>query len=80
MESPDVTALMQRINQAGVPVRLAGAIYFFNREMILTGGGAKMWEWEKRLYAVLIRNARPAKDYYHIPPSQIIELGLPLQL
>jgi KUP system potassium uptake protein len=80
MESPDVSVLMLRINQAGVPVRLAGAIYFFNREMILTGGGARMWEWEKRLYAVLIRNARPAKDYYHIPPSQIIELGLPLQL
>ena len=35
MESPDVTALMLRINRAGVPVRLAGAIYFFNREMIL---------------------------------------------
>ena len=80
MESPNVSALMARINAAGVPVSLAGAIYFFNREMILTGGGAKMWEWEKRLYAVLIRNARPAKDYYHIPPSQIIELGLPLQL
>ena len=23
---------------------------------------------------------RPAKDYYRIPPSQIIELGLPVQL
>ena len=45
-----------------------------------SGGGAKMWEWEKRLYSLLTRNARPAKDYYRIPPSQIIELGLPVQL
>jgi KUP system potassium uptake protein len=39
-----------------------------------------MWEWEKALYAFLSRNARPAKDYYKIPPTQIIELGLPIQL
>jgi KUP system potassium uptake protein len=39
-----------------------------------------MWEWQKHLYAVLSRNARSAKDYYQITPSQIIELGLPIQL
>ena len=48
--------------------------------MILSGGNSGMWEWEKSLYGLLIRNARPAKDYYRIPPSQIIEIGLPLQL
>ncbi len=80
MQSPDVGALMEKIQAAKVPVNLHAAIYFFNREMILTGGGAKMWEWEKRLYGLLTRNARPAKDYYRIPPSQIIELGLPVQL
>jgi KUP system potassium uptake protein len=39
-----------------------------------------MWEWEKSFYAFLSRNARPAKDYYRIPPTQIIEIGLPIQL
>jgi KUP system potassium uptake protein len=48
--------------------------------MIIKGGNAKMWEWQKSLYAFLSRNARPAKDYYQITPSQIIEIGLPLQL
>jgi len=48
--------------------------------MIMSGGGSGMWEWEKSLYGFLIRNARPAKDYYRITPSQIIEIGLPLQL
>ena len=47
---------------------------------IITGGNARMWEWQKNLYGVLSRNARPAKDYYQITPSQIIEIGLPLQL
>jgi KUP system potassium uptake protein len=80
MESPDVGALMEKINEYGVPLNAQAATYFFNREMIITGGNARMWEWQKNLYSFLSRNARPAKDYYQITPSQIIEIGLPLQL
>jgi KUP system potassium uptake protein len=80
MQSPDVADLMEKIKAAGVPINPQGATYFFNREMIITGGTARMWEWQKNLYALLSRNARPAKDYYRITPSQIIEIGLPLQL
>jgi KUP system potassium uptake protein len=80
MESPDVTDMMNKIKATGVAINPQGATYFFNREMILTGGNSGMWEWEKSFYAFLSRNARPAKDYYKITPSQIIEIGLPLQL
>jgi len=80
MESPNVSTLLDEIKAAGVPLNPQATTYFFNREMILHGGNSGMWEWEKSLYGVLSRNARPAKDYYQIPPSQIIEIGLPLQL
>lgn len=80
MESPDVGQMMGEISARGVPIAAASAIYFFNREMIITGGNAPMWEWQKNLYGFLSRNARPAKDYYQITPSQIIEIGLPIQL
>lgn len=80
MESPDVGVLMERVRDRGVTINPAAAIYFFNREMIIHGGNAKMFEWQKSLYAFLSRNARPAKDYYQITPSQIIEIGLPVQL
>jgi KUP system potassium uptake protein len=80
MESPNAGNLMQMLEARGVPLNPDRATYFFNREMIITGGNAKMWEWQKNLYSFLSRNARPAKDYFQIPPSQIIEIGLPLQL
>ena len=80
MQSPDVGALMQTIKDQGVPINWRAATYFFNREMIIAGGDSRMWEWQKRLYGVLSRNASPAKDYYQIPPTQIIELGLPIHL
>ena len=80
MESPSVNKLVERIRAQGVPVTPQGTTYYFNREMIITGGSARMFEWQKALYAFLSRNARPVKDYYQILPTQIIEIGLPIQL
>ncbi len=80
MESPSVNKLIDRIRAQGVPVNPQSTTYYFNREMIITGGTAKMFEWQKALYAFLSRNARPVKDYYQIMPTQIIEIGLPVQL
>lgn len=80
MESPDVAALIGEIRARGVPLKPSEATYYFNREMIIAGGEAHMWEWQKYLYGFLSRNARQARDYYQIPPMQIIEVGLPIQL
>jgi KUP system potassium uptake protein len=63
-----------------VALNLGSTTFYFNREMIITGGNARMFEWQKRLYAFLSRNASPVKDYYHLMPTQIIEIGLPVQL
>ncbi len=80
MESPDVATIITRIGERGVPLKAAEATYYFNREMIITGGDARMWDWQKHFYGFLSRNARQARDYYQLPPMQIIEVGLPIQL
>jgi KUP system potassium uptake protein len=80
MESPDVTLLIEELRDRGVPLKPSEATYYFNREMVITGGDARMWEWQKHFYGFLSRNARQARDYYHLPPMQIIEVGMPIQL
>jgi KUP system potassium uptake protein len=80
MESPDVSTLIEEIRERGVPLKPTEATYYFNREMVITGGDARMPEWQKRFYGFLSRNAQQARDYYHLPPMQIIEVGLPIQL
>jgi KUP system potassium uptake protein len=80
MESPDVARLMEQVKESGLAVKLNEATYYFNREMILTGGNTRMFEWQKHFYAFLSRNARQARDYYRLPPMQIIEVGMPIQL
>lgn len=80
MESPDVGDMITRLQMQGIPLNPMGTTFFFNREMIMTGGNARMWEWQKHLYAFLSRNATPIRDYYKIMPTQIFEIGLPVQL
>jgi KUP system potassium uptake protein len=80
MESPDATALLERVAAQGVKIDPAAATYLFNREMVMPDGDAPLPRWQKHLYGFLSRNARPAKDYYGIPPAQIIEIGLPVHL
>jgi len=80
MESPDVGALCLDLKARGVPLKPQEVTFYFNREMIVTGGNARMWEWQKAFYAFLSRNAHPVKDYYKVLPTQIIEIGLPVQL
>ena len=80
MESPDVSTLMENVRDAGIPLKLAEATYYFNREMIITGGETRMFEWQKHFYAFLSRNASQVRDYYRLPPMQIIEVGMPIQL
>lgn len=80
METPDVGNIVERLKMQGIPLNPMGTTFFFNREMIMTGGNARMWEWQKHLYAFLSRNATPVRDYYKILPTQIFEIGLPVQL
>ncbi|HEX7630956.1 MAG TPA: KUP/HAK/KT family potassium transporter [Lacunisphaera sp.] len=80
MQSPDLGELIERIREHHVPIDAQSTVFIFNREMIVTGGNTPLWEWQKRLYRFLSRNANPVKDYYQLPTSQIIEIGLPLQL
>ena len=80
MQSPNISELMERIREHHVPLNPQSTVFVFNREMIVTGGNARMWEWQKRFYRLLSRNATPANNHYRLPVSQIIEIGLPLQL
>ncbi len=80
MEQPNVANICERIAHQDVPLNPGATTFYFNREMIIGGGDARMFKWQKSLYAFLSRNARPVKDYYQILPTRIIEIGLPVQL
>jgi KUP system potassium uptake protein len=59
----------------------AGTVSFYqSRELLHTTGPGKLALWRKKLFTLLSRIARPATGYFELPPRQVIELGIQLEL
>jgi KUP system potassium uptake protein len=77
MESPDVPALMRRAEEQGLAA--PGATYFLGRESIVACAGH--WSgWRERLFSFMHHNARPAAEFFGIPPNQVMEVGAQVEL
>jgi KUP system potassium uptake protein len=38
-----------------------------------------MPRWRKQLFAVMSRNARPATEFFGLPPNRVVELGAQIE-
>jgi KUP system potassium uptake protein len=38
-------------------------------------GHAKLARWRKRIYIFLAHNARPATEFFGLPPNRVVEMG-----
>jgi KUP system potassium uptake protein len=77
MESPNVPKLLAR---ASLPCDLTDATYYLGRETFLAGKGGKMGVVSESLFSFLSRNAKRATEYFSIPPEQVVELGMQIDL
>ncbi len=77
MEKPDVPRLLASAN---LPVDLDDAAYFLGRETFVGGKGGKMGVFSEKLFAFLSRNAKSATSWFGIPPDQVVELGMQIDL
>jgi KUP system potassium uptake protein len=77
MEKPEVPRLLAR---AKLPVDLTDATYFLGRETFVGGKGGKMGVFSETLFAFLSRNARSATSWFAIPPEQVVEVGMQIDL
>jgi KUP system potassium uptake protein len=61
-------------------VKRNGITFYQSREVLLTNGPGKMAAWRKKLFVMLSRLSRPATGYFELPPRQVIELGIQLEV
>jgi KUP system potassium uptake protein len=76
-ETPRVPQLLA---EANLPFDLTDATYYVGRETFLAGSGGKMGPLSEGLFGLLSRNAKSATSWFGIPPEQVVELGLQLDL
>jgi KUP system potassium uptake protein len=81
METPDVPEMLKRLEaDSAIDVSVGDATYFLGRETILALPGGRMGHTEESLFAALARNSRHAGQYFNLPPTQVIEIGVQIDL
>jgi KUP system potassium uptake protein len=81
MESPDVTDILRRCRDRGLETDTADTSFYLGRETLIPKrGGYGMADWRKHLFRFLSRNARPATDFFAIPPNRVVEIGMQIEL
>lgn len=79
-ESPEVFQDLVRALGSVTVVKPGGISFYQSRELLLTTGPGKMANWRKKIFTFFSRLARPATGYFELPPRQVIELGIQLEL
>jgi KUP system potassium uptake protein len=82
MQSPNVPLALRFAKDRGVlDVDADQVTYFIGRQAVVPSAAVPgMFVWREHLYALLVRNALPATTYFHIPPQQVLEIGIQVQI
>jgi KUP system potassium uptake protein len=57
-----------------------GMSFYQSRELLRITGKPGMAVWRKKLFNLIARTTRPAAGYFDLPPGQVIELGVQIEL
>jgi KUP system potassium uptake protein len=79
-ESPEVFEDLVQALEGHTKVKKNGITFYQSREVLLTNGPGKMAKWRKKLFVTLSRLSRPATGYFDLPPRQVCELGIQLEV
>ncbi len=81
MDVPDVPrALGLAVERFALPLDLAQTTYYVGRETFLATAEGKMGKVSEQLFAFLARNADSAPAHFCLPPQQVVEIGLQIDL
>jgi KUP system potassium uptake protein len=80
MEDVDVPAALRTIDHPELAIPPMDTTYFMGRETLIATKRRGMALWREKLFALMSQNARPATDYFRLPPNRVVELGAQIEL
>jgi KUP system potassium uptake protein len=66
--------------EKGVVMTGEDITYFLGRETVIVTAGSGMARWRERLFVVMARNAVRATAFFRLPPEQVVELGVQVEI
>lgn len=80
METPDVPKALRSLTIPGWTFNENELTYFINRTWVIASGLPGMALWRERLFALMSRNATSAADYFSLPPTRVVEIGMRVEV
>jgi KUP system potassium uptake protein len=81
MQHPEVPPVIEAAaKQLSLEVAADEVTYYLGRESVVAGPGGRMGPLLESLFRMLARNALPATAYFRLPPEQVVEIGLHIDI
>jgi KUP system potassium uptake protein len=81
MDELDVPKAIRKLKRQEKELDLDEVTYYIGRQTpIPTIKSVGMAPWRERLFAFMARNATHAVDFFKLPPNQVVELGLEVEI
>ncbi|PIY23705.1 MAG: potassium transporter Kup [Deltaproteobacteria bacterium CG_4_10_14_3_um_filter_60_8] len=80
MEEPKIDKVFALLRDKGIDLKMDSASFYLGRERLSVGAHPRMSRWRSNLFLFMSRNAMDAASFFDVPPSQIIEVGVQLEL
>jgi KUP system potassium uptake protein len=80
MQSPKVIDILRVCTKHGLMTSKNDTSFYLGREkLVITRNPGLSWA-RKVVFSFLSRNARPATDFFDLPPERVVEMGMQLEL
>lgn len=81
MERPEVLPALRLARTKGLMLDIADTTFFLGSETLLPTDNSKgMAVWREHIFALMVRNAQRATQFFDLPPHQVIEVGLQVEM
>ena len=86
METPKMKHILEACRERDINFNVNDITFVLGRETIIAskgpapGGASGMSHWRERLFAVMSKNAQRPTAFFRIPPNQVIEVGIQVEI
>ena len=81
MQSPNVPVALRECEQFDLHIDTDSTTYYVARETLIpTEKRFGMRLWREKLFAFMTRNALRSTAFYKIPPGQVVEIGIQVEI
>ena len=80
METPKMKHILDACRERDLHFKVYETTFVLGRETILPSSKPSMPLWQEKIFALMSRNAQRPTAFFRIPPNQVIEVGIQIEI